>query len=237
MASATEPRASAVDSSRPERLRRWVVVAGVLAIVANLSTDGYNQWRSHRIAIEDASRQLSNDARILAAQMEGTLKTVDVLLREVADGHAHGNPASPPSEVNALLAGRVQGLPQLLSLVVSDAHGVELYRSDTADGDPNPTISDRSYFIAQRDNPDLGLFVSEPIVTRAQGRRAIALSRRLADSGGRFAGVVPQPPKGTDTGANILALNQAQIGTGTSSTTPSVSARSSEWRRCTVPAA
>jgi hypothetical protein len=41
---------------------------------------------------------------------------------------------------------------------------------------------------------------------------------------GRFLGLVPQPPKGTSTGANFLAINQALVGTGTSTIVPSLSA-------------
>lgn len=41
---------------------------------------------------------------------------------------------------------------------------------------------------------------------------------------GRFYGLTPQPPKGTAPGSNVLALNQAQIGTGTAVGVPSVSA-------------
>ncbi|MFO0954687.1 MAG: hypothetical protein U0835_26685 [Isosphaeraceae bacterium] len=41
---------------------------------------------------------------------------------------------------------------------------------------------------------------------------------------GRFVGATPQPPKGTSTGSNILSLNQAQIGTGTATLVPGVSA-------------
>jgi hypothetical protein len=40
----------------------------------------------------------------------------------------------------------------------------------------------------------------------------------------RFLGLVPQPPKGTATGANFLATNQALVGTGTSEVVPSLSA-------------
>jgi hypothetical protein len=40
---------------------------------------------------------------------------------------------------------------------------------------------------------------------------------------GRFLGLVPQPPKGTATGANFLAVNQALVGTGTSTVVPSLS--------------
>ena len=38
----------------------------------------------------------------------------------------------------------------------------------------------------------------------------------------RFMGTTPQPPKGTANGSNILALNQALVGTGTSTIVPSL---------------
>jgi hypothetical protein len=40
----------------------------------------------------------------------------------------------------------------------------------------------------------------------------------------RFIGLTPQPPKGTGTGSNILSVNQALLGTGTSTVVPSLSA-------------
>ncbi|HET9830281.1 MAG TPA: ATP-binding protein, partial [Vicinamibacterales bacterium] len=173
---------------RPRRLRRWVVVIGVFAIVANLAIDAYTQWRSYRVTLEDNSRELTNDASILAAQTEGTLNAVDVLLREAVDGRRRGATV-PPADLNALLTTRAQGLPQLLSLAITDAQGNEVYRSGPA-VDPTPSVADRSDFVAHRDNDQLGLYVSEPIVTRAKGQAAIVLSRRLTDAEGRFVGVV-----------------------------------------------
>jgi len=41
---------------------------------------------------------------------------------------------------------------------------------------------------------------------------------------GRFLGLVPQPPKGTSTGANFIATTQSLVGTGTSTVVPSLSA-------------
>ena len=79
-------------------------------------------------------------------------------------------------------------MPWLLLLSISDARGFEQYRSKEVG--PGTDISDRPYFTAQRDDPSLGLFVSEPIVTRSESRDVIALSRRLNDRDGRFAGVV-----------------------------------------------
>ena len=62
---------------------------------------------------------------------------------------------------------------------------------------------------------DLNLFNVGGNLTLANGANIIVK---------RFAGLTPQPPKGTGTGSNILSLNQSQIGTGTSQLVPSVSA-------------
>ena len=188
MAGSTGQGASILGSTRPERLRRWVVVVGVLAIVANLAIDAYSQWRSYRFTLENNSRELTNAARILAAQAEGTLKAVDVLLREVEGGHRRAS-GVPPQDLDALLTMRARGLPQLLSLAITDSQGNEVYRSGPP-VDPVASVADRSDFVAQRDNEHLGLYVSEPIVTRPKGQAAIVVSRRLTDPEGRFVGVV-----------------------------------------------
>ncbi len=50
----------------------------------------------------------------------------------------------------------------------------------------------------------------------------LALSNGATLTVGRFLGTTPQPPKGTATGSNLLAQNQALVGTGTSNTIPSL---------------
>jgi PAS domain S-box-containing protein len=190
MTDGTRQNGYLADSTRAKRLRRWVILLGVLFIVANCVTDAYDQWRAYRFAVDDASRELVNTARILASQAEGTLKSVDVLLRDVADGYAHMDTTARIRDIDAVLAGRVEGLPQVLSLKIADAQGIVRYRSGPFDKDTPVSLDDRSYFTALRDNPALGLVVSEPIVTKIEQRTSIALARRLKDDSGRFAGVV-----------------------------------------------
>jgi hypothetical protein len=62
---------------------------------------------------------------------------------------------------------------------------------------------------------DLNLFNAGGNVTFANGASFVI---------DRFVGLLPQPPKGTGTGSNILSLNQSLLGTGTSTVIPSVSA-------------
>ena len=190
MTDVTQPNAYLADSTRAQRLRLGIILLGVLFIVANCATDAYDQWRAYRFAIDDTSRELVNTARILASQAEGTLKSVDVLLRDAADGYPHMDAAARIRDIDAVLAGRVEGLPQILSLKIADAQGVIRYRSGLFEKDTPVSVADRSYFTALRDNPTLGLVVSEPIVTKVEQRTSIALARRLKDDSGRFAGVV-----------------------------------------------
>ena len=68
MTDGAQQNARLADGTRPERLRRWVILLGVLFIVANCATDAYDQWRAYRFAIDDTNRELVNTAGILAGR-------------------------------------------------------------------------------------------------------------------------------------------------------------------------
>ncbi len=52
-------------------------------------------------------------------------------------------------------------------------------------------FADRRYFTVQRDNPDVGLYISDPFHSRLRnGSPSIALTRRLSHPDGSFAGIV-----------------------------------------------
>ena len=60
---------------------------------------------------------------------------------------------------------------------------------DAASLDPAPeNRTDEEYFKIHRDQPDLGLFISRPMLHR--GAYAIVLSRRITGEDGKFLGVV-----------------------------------------------
>ena len=68
MTDVTQQNAFIAESTRAEGLRRWVILLGVLFIVANCATDAYDQWRAYRFAIDDTNRELVNTAGILAGR-------------------------------------------------------------------------------------------------------------------------------------------------------------------------
>ncbi|MGH8681573.1 MAG: ATP-binding protein [Burkholderiales bacterium] len=167
---------------------RWIVAAGVVLIVAFVGSSGYDAWRLYRQALADTDRELRNLATALAEQGARSFQSVDALLRQTADWYAAAGDRVAPERANELLAGRAASLPQVRTLSIIDAQGTRRYSSRALPGELD--VSDRAYFVAQRDRAATGLFVSEPIVTGAENRAALVLSRRVDDGQGRFAGVV-----------------------------------------------
>jgi hypothetical protein len=77
-------------------------------------------------------------------------------------------------------------VPQVRNLFLFDP--TRAMRISSSPATPsNPDLSDRTYYTAQRDTPDLGLFVSEPFISRVTGDPTFVLSRRLA--GDSFRGI------------------------------------------------
>jgi PAS domain S-box-containing protein len=175
-------------STRAARLRLWIVIVGVLVIAAFAGSSAYHLWRSYHEAIAATHRELGNMAKTLAEQAEGSLRLVDLLLRETATWYANERPV-PSTAADARLVTRVAGLPQVREVRIVDEHGIPRFRSRELPGD-DAALSDRPYFIAHRDHPGLGVVLSDPLITQIERRPAIVMARRLEKSDGTFDGVV-----------------------------------------------
>jgi two-component system cell cycle sensor histidine kinase PleC len=91
------------------------------------------------------------------------------------------------------LKGWKNQIPELvgpaINIIVIDAQG-KLLAISGRDA-PNPVnYSDREYFQALRDNPNLGVFIGPPHIGKISKRLVITASRRLDTKDGRFAGVL-----------------------------------------------
>jgi C4-dicarboxylate-specific signal transduction histidine kinase len=174
---------------RFQRLQLGVVALGIIVILAFAGSSAHDAWRSYQYSRAATNRELTNMANALAEQTVWSLQADDLLLADTARWYRTESQKNPPEDLNAALAARTSAVPQVREVIIMDAQGNQLYRS-RGFSTPNHNASDRSYFIAQRDDPGLGMFISEPLVTRSEGRTAVILSRRLDDDQGRFAGVV-----------------------------------------------
>jgi PAS domain S-box-containing protein len=180
---------SHADSLRLNRLRLGALALGILVILAFAVSSAYDAWRSYQRAVVMTDREIGNIANALAEQTAWTFRAVDLLLLDTAQWYSGGARDTPPERINGVLESRTAGIKQISLIVIVDANGIPRYRSR---GDPRPdlNVSDRSYFLAQRDDAANGVFMSEPLVTRSENRAAVVLSRRLTDEHGAFAGVV-----------------------------------------------
>jgi PAS domain S-box-containing protein len=185
----SEDSASLRDRSvRFKRLRLGAIVLGVLVILAFAGSSAYDAWHAYRNALVATDRELGNVARALAEQTASTWEGIDLLLTDTARWYQTEGHKLEPTRVTQVLVNRAAGVRQVHVLAIVDAQGIQLYHS-RGSSPPGFSVSDRSYFIAQRDRVATGLFMSEPIVTRTEHRSGVIFSRRLEDDKG-FAGVI-----------------------------------------------
>ena len=189
MLPSSAPSPTAFHGFRFRRLRLGVGALGMLVIVAFAGSSAYDAWRSYRYSVAATEREIGNVANALAEQTVWSLEAVDLLLQDTARWYETDSSAIPPAGRNAALAARAADVQSVREVMIMDAAGDQLYRSRSFTT-PNHNVADRSYFVAQRDEPNRGLFVSELLTTRSEGRAAVVLSRRIEDEHGRFAGVV-----------------------------------------------
>jgi signal transduction histidine kinase/ActR/RegA family two-component response regulator len=171
--------------ARALRLRLVLIVAAVCAAVW-LSTL-LDALHDRAATLATAERQHDNVANALAEQAARALQATDLILEQAAllDPDRPGAPSA--REAPDLLRRHMSGVPQVRNLFLFDP-ARDLHLSSASAGIANTNLNDRSYYLAQRDQPGLGLFVSEPFVSRVTGEPTFVLSRRLP--GDEFRGIV-----------------------------------------------
>jgi diguanylate cyclase (GGDEF)-like protein/PAS domain S-box-containing protein len=174
--------------SYPRRLLLSVIALNlfVFGLAAVSIIDSHRQYR------ERAEITTRNLARVMENSLVNAIERVDVSLRALLDIHAihhreHQHDA-------ALMAGHIEKirvrLPEVDAIRLTDAAG-RLAFGDDVDPDAQVSLADRPHFVALRDNPALGLAVSRPQVSRANGKQVIVLARRIErPGGGGFDGMI-----------------------------------------------
>jgi signal transduction histidine kinase/ActR/RegA family two-component response regulator len=188
LAGATPAAGAAPRDGGRGRALRWRLVLFVAAVCAAvwLSTL-FDTVRDREATLAAAAQQHDNVAGALAEQAARALQATDLILQQAAlldpDGSA---PATARDAIPDLLRRHMSGVPQVRNLFLFDPARHLLLSTGLAGG-ANADFSDRSYYLAQRDQPNLGLFVSEPFVSRVTGAPTFVLSRRLG--GADFRGI------------------------------------------------
>jgi diguanylate cyclase (GGDEF)-like protein len=167
-----------------------IVAAGAFVALFMVSICVYVLYQGRLDAMARATETSRNLALIAERDIERNFELYTLSLRAVADGVNDPEVmAATPRVRNEALFDQAATASYLGSMFVLDLRGdIVLDSANLAPRKGN--FADRDYFKAQRDNPSLGLYVSDPYFSRLRGNSAsIALSRRISRPDGSFAGV------------------------------------------------
>jgi diguanylate cyclase (GGDEF)-like protein len=174
---------------RPWRLSAKLLLASSIATVIGFSTICTSVMLDMRRGEEELARQtLENLASGIDADISRNIEVYDLSLRAVASNLMMPEIKNVSKEIRHLILFDHAATAKHFGVIqVFDAQGK--LTIDAASLDPAPeNARDEEYFLVHRDTPDVGLYLSRPMLHR--GAFSIVLSRRIIDADGGFLGVV-----------------------------------------------
>jgi diguanylate cyclase (GGDEF)-like protein len=190
-----EPVAS--RSRRPISRGAALTYGAILLIAAAVLAIGITVWSMRKDALDTALSNSQNLAMVLAEQTARSMQAVDIVVRDVQDMVAGLGVAAPEDfqrmlrteQVHQFLRSRADRPPQVDSVALIGPNGA---RVNYSVGWPVPPtdLSDRDFVRHFSAEDDPGLFVSEPVVSRATNVWTIFIARRLNSRDGQYLGVV-----------------------------------------------
>ena len=176
------------DPLRYARLRRATVVLGSLLIAGFVALGAFGVWRSYVHALAVTKRELGNVATALAGQTAWNWQNISLLLSSTASWYLLDGKSIPPAQLDSALRQRTPSVRGVHEVAIVDENGIQrhAWRWPSSGLD----VSDRDYFIAQKQGTGQGLYLSAPLTSRTEHLESIVVSRRLEQPDGAFAGLV-----------------------------------------------
>ncbi|MDR6412159.1 UNVERIFIED_ORG: diguanylate cyclase (GGDEF)-like protein [Burkholderia sp. 1595] len=170
---------------RPAQFVAWIPAVAValviviwIAVIVRIQTEASE-------ARETAAAATAELASSFSAHIAKTVHDADVVVRWVKYEYERS-----PATFNVAAYER-QGLiaaDTALQVTIVGANG-EVLQTTTPDAQP-VNLADRPHFIAHKTNPDVGLYISQPVLGRVSHHWTLQFTRRLNNPDGSFAGVV-----------------------------------------------
>lgn len=180
-------RATGALLRRPSLL---IIGASALSLVLAALT-ALSLWEMRSDALARARDAADNLALILQRDIARNIEVYDLSLQAVIDGvRDPAMLALPPNVRQLVLFDRSTNAQDLGSLLVTDKAGDVVIDSHSVPP-RHIYLGDRDYFQVHQASDDVGLYISEPFIPRANGlERSLGLSRRLNGPHGEFNGIV-----------------------------------------------
>jgi diguanylate cyclase (GGDEF)-like protein len=166
-----------------------LIAFGVVATVGLCAILALVLWGERADEIQKATRAEANIVAAISSDIDRNLELYDLSIQAVIDGLKAPDVAKlSPQTRQLLLFDRSATAKDLGSIFVLDKDGKVII--DSRSLNPAPVShAGRDYFTVQKFGVGGGLFLSCPW-TAEDGEAFIAISRRLTDENGQFAGVV-----------------------------------------------
>lgn len=170
-----------------------LLVAGSGAVIAIVMVGlcGMVLYESRQDALNHTRESLRDIALIAERDIERNFELYELSMQAVVDGLKDPEVMSlPPRLRREVLFDRAASARYLGSILVLNARG-DIILDSGSDVPRKGNFADRDYFSVQRDNPAAGVYVSDPYASRLrEGTPSIALTRRISNPDGSFAGIV-----------------------------------------------
>lgn len=157
----------------------------VLMILAFLA---YDLQRTYQRDLEFTQRNNENIANVLDGHLNSSIGRIDIALTSAIAELTPKLKSRKTQGINERLKNILDQIPESQSLRIVDPQGHVIF--DASGTLPQVELADRKYFIANRDNPQAGLVISEPLFARITFNSVITLSRQFRDEQGHFLGLI-----------------------------------------------
>jgi hypothetical protein len=170
---------------------------GALLIIGLASSATWTIWITRQAELDRASKDLARSSLVLGEHTAQMFQSADLILEGIEQRLALNQFTTiadfrrrvVAEDVHQLLQDKIQDAPQLnvLAVVSGDGFTVNFSRWWPLEA---INVTDRNYFITQRDNPNVGPWISEPIRSRGIGTWITYLAKRVNGPDGQFLGVL-----------------------------------------------
>ncbi|GGF09439.1 hypothetical protein GCM10011611_13660 [Aliidongia dinghuensis] len=174
------------------RLPRTTIALCVVALaaLAVIVLSGWFAVESRSIALANAGIAERNLARALTQNADRAIEGTNIVLRTSVDiVEQAGLKSYNEDTLHAFLQERSDGLLAIKSLIIADAGG-HLLADSEAYNVTAVSVADRDFFQAHKDTVLNDYFVGAPAHSRLDGQWTFAISRRINNPDGSFAGIV-----------------------------------------------
>ncbi|HEU0070329.1 MAG TPA: PAS domain S-box protein [Alphaproteobacteria bacterium] len=187
-----------------------LVVAASMA--GGLALIGIQTWDARETSRQQSGATVRSIARIVAEQTARTMQTIDLTVLGAIEGLTYNRIywQFDPQRLHDYLRSKQERSELVRNLYFVNAQGLLI--GEAANFPPSPlTLDDRPYFSVHQQNPQFGLYISPPMISRVTLDWAFYVSRRIERSNGGFDGVMVA---GTDVSRLRESLGRAQLGAG-----------------------